>query len=115
MARDRIDGAAGQLRWDTISRALIARALLFTVDSNVGDFRQSVEKMKGTTGSAEPGRRMGPFTDHSHSPHDASLNWKDVEWLKSVAGDVPVYLKGVSSVEVSVQSTPCFSISAGRT
>lgn len=80
--------------------SLTYRALLFTVDSNVGDFRQSVEKMKGTTGDAKPGRKMGPFTDHSHSPHDASLNWKDVAWLREVAGDVPVYLKGVSSVEV---------------
>lgn len=80
---------------------LTHRALLFTVDSNVGDFRQSVEKMKGTTGSAEPGRKMEPFTKFTNSPHDASLNWKDVEWLKEVAGEVPVYLKGVSSVEVS--------------
>jgi hypothetical protein len=53
---------------------------------------------------------MGPFTDHSHSPHDASLNWKDVEWLKGIAGDVPVYLKGVSSVEVSWHRFPFYNI-----
>ena len=72
-----------------------------TVDSNTGDFRQSVEKMKGTTGSAEPGRKMEPFTKFTHNPHDPRLNWADLEWLKGLAGDVPIYLKGVSDIEVS--------------
>ncbi|WVQ99128.1 hypothetical protein IAU59_006260 [Kwoniella sp. CBS 9459] len=75
------------------------QALLLTVDSNVGDFRQKVEKMKGTTGSAEEGRKFGPFTTFNHSYHDSRLNWNDLEWLKRVAGDVPIYLKGVSSIE----------------
>ncbi|WVF71068.1 hypothetical protein IAT40_005865 [Kwoniella sp. CBS 6097] len=75
------------------------QALLLTVDSNVGDHRQSVEKMKGTTGSAEAGRKFGPFTKFTHGPHDPRLNWKDLEWLKEIAGDVPIYLKGVSDVE----------------
>jgi hypothetical protein len=78
-----------------------SRALLLTVDSNIGDFRQSVEKMKGTTGSAEPGRRMEPFTDFGHGVHDPHLNWNDLKWLKGIAGDIPIYLKGVSSLEVS--------------
>lgn len=76
------------------------RALLLTVDSNVPCFRQSVEKMKGTTGSAEPGRKMTPFTGVSHNVHDPSLNWGDLAWLKDLAGDVPIYLKGVSDIEV---------------
>ncbi|WVR06147.1 hypothetical protein IAU60_003177 [Kwoniella sp. DSM 27419] len=76
-------------------------ALLLTVDSNVGDFRQGVEKMKGTTGSAEEGRKFGPFTKFTNGPHDPCLNWNDLEWLKGVAGDVPIYLKGVSSIEVA--------------
>ncbi|OCF32007.1 hypothetical protein I316_06393 [Kwoniella heveanensis BCC8398] len=75
------------------------QALLLTVDSNVGDHRQSVEKMKGTTGSAEEGRKFGPFTKFTHGPHDPRLNWKDLDWLKAVAGDVPIYLKGVSHIE----------------
>jgi hypothetical protein len=78
------------------------RALLLTVDSNVGDFRQSVEKMKGTVGTALPGKKMGPFTVFNQSPHDPRLNWSDLDWLKGIAGDVPIYLKGVSSIEVGL-------------
>lgn len=74
---------------------------MLTVDSNVGDFRQSVEKMKGTTGDAEPGRRMKPFNDYIHNVHDPRLNWGDLAWLKGLAGDVPIYLKGVSDIKVS--------------
>lgn len=65
----------------------------------MGDFRQSVEKIKGTVGSAEPGRKMGPFTKF-HGPHDNSLNWNDLTFLRQVSGGLPIYLKGVSSVEV---------------
>lgn len=81
--------------------AYSGRALLLTVDSNAADFRQSVEKMKGTTGNAEPGRKMEPFNNFYHNVHDARLNWSDLKWLKSLAGDVPIYLKGVSAIEVS--------------
>ena len=80
-------------------------ALLLTVDSNVGDFRQSVEKIKGTTGSAEPGRKMEPF-DHFFPPHDPSLNWNDLKWLKEVADGVPIYLKGISSIDVRSLEDP---------
>jgi isopentenyl diphosphate isomerase/L-lactate dehydrogenase-like FMN-dependent dehydrogenase len=79
----------------------VTRALLLTVDSNVGDLRQHVEKIKGTTGSAEPGRKMGAFDNFAHVSHDPTLSWEDVKWLKSIAGHIPVYLKGVSSVDVS--------------
>lgn len=71
-----------------------------TVDSNIGDFRQSVEKMKGTQGSAEEGRKFEAFTKFG-GPHDPRLNWEDLKWLKEIAEEVPIYLKGVSSVEVS--------------
>ena len=71
-----------------------------TVDSNVGDLRQEVEKMKGMTGSAEPGKKMGPFTEFTLTSHDPALNWEDLTWLKEVAGDVPIYMKGVASIEV---------------
>lgn len=57
--------------------------------------------MKGTTGSAEPGRKMKPFNEFTHNVHDPRLNWNDLVWLKELAGDVPIYLKGVSSIEVS--------------
>jgi len=80
---------------------LTRRALLLTVDSNVGDLRQEVEKMKGMTLSAEPGKKMGPFTEFTLTSHDPALNWEDLNWLKEVAGDVPIYMKGVSSIEVS--------------
>jgi len=80
---------------------LTRRALLLTVDSNVGDLRQEVEKMKGMTLSAEPGKKMGPFTEFTLTSHDPALNWEDLKWLKDVAGDVPIYMKGVSSIEVS--------------
>lgn len=43
---------------------------------------------------------MEPFRTFA-PPHDPSLNWKDIAWLKEVADGVPIYLKGVSSVEVS--------------
>jgi L-lactate dehydrogenase (cytochrome) len=55
----------------------VPRALILTVDSNVGDHRQSTEKMKGTRGSAEPGIKMGTFTDTSQY-HDARQNWDDL-------------------------------------
>lgn len=84
-------------------------ALLLTVDSNVGDFRQSVEKIKGTAGSAEPGRKMDPFTNYSPPPHDSTLNWNDLKWLKVVADGVPIYLKGVSSIEVSPRAAKAAS------
>jgi L-lactate dehydrogenase (cytochrome) len=85
---------------------LINRALLLTVDSNVGDLRQEVEKMKGMTLSAEPGKKMGPFTEFTLTSHDPALNWEDLTWLKEVAGDVPIYMKGVSSIEVSESLVP---------
>jgi isopentenyl diphosphate isomerase/L-lactate dehydrogenase-like FMN-dependent dehydrogenase len=61
-----------------------------------------VEKMKGSTGSAEPGKKMGSYTEFTQSPHDPALNWEDLKWLKELAGDVPIYLKGVSSIDVGV-------------
>ena len=91
------------------STAHTNRAILLTVDSNVGDFRQSVEKMKGTTGDALPSKKMGPFTHFPQGPHDPTLNWGDLVWLKEVVGEVPIYLKGVSSIEVGptgVKHTP---------
>jgi hypothetical protein len=51
--------------------------------------------------SAEPGKKMGPFTEFTLTSHDPALNWEDLTWLKEVAGDVPIYMKGVSSIEVS--------------
>lgn len=86
----------------------LPRALLLTVDSNVGDLRQAVEKMKGSTGSAEPGKKMGAFDVFEDSPHDPRLNWNDLKWLKGIAGEVPIYLKGVSSIEVR-----CYAVPAG--
>jgi isopentenyl diphosphate isomerase/L-lactate dehydrogenase-like FMN-dependent dehydrogenase len=35
------------------------------------------------------------------SYYDASLNWSDVDWIKRHAGDLPVYIKGIATVEVS--------------
>lgn len=76
------------------------RALILTVDSNVGDLRQSTEKLKGTRGDAEPGVRMQPFTD-THFYHDSRQSWEDLEWLKGLAPGVPIYLKGVCHINVS--------------
>lgn len=101
MIRTAIDGGC---RWVRLALPADPRALLVTVDSNIGDFRQSVEKLKGTTGDAEPGRRMQPFTTFA-PPHDPSLNWDDLDWLQGIAQDVPIYLKGVSSVEVGAVLT----------
>jgi hypothetical protein len=97
---------------------LMKRALLLTVDSNVGDLRQEVEKMKGMTLSAEPGKKMGPFTEFTLTSHDPALNWEDLTWLKEVAGNVPIYMKGVSSIEVShlsAQQLACFKEIRGQT
>lgn len=100
------------MKGSLLSQALNHSALLLTVDSNVGDFRQSVEKIKGTTGSAEPGRKMEPFNNYSPPPHDSSLNWNDLKWLKEVANGVPIYLKGVSSIEVSYNLNTCTRVDA---
>ncbi len=73
---------------------------MLTVDSNVGDLRQTTEKLKGTRGSAEPGIKMDEFTE-GDAWHDTALNWDDLVWLKGFAGDLPVYLKGVCHIDVS--------------
>ncbi|WWC88941.1 uncharacterized protein L201_003856 [Kwoniella dendrophila CBS 6074] len=74
------------------------QALLLTVDSNVGDHRQSTEKLKGAKGNAEPGTRMGPI-ENDHQWHDASQNWEDLKFIKELAPGLPIYLKGVSHIE----------------
>lgn len=76
------------------------RALILTVDSNVGDHRQSTEKLKGTRGNAEPGIKTGPFVDDDRY-HDARQNWDDLIWLKELAKGIPIYLKGVCHIDVS--------------
>ncbi|RSH90017.1 Cytochrome b2, mitochondrial precursor [Saitozyma podzolica] len=73
-------------------------ALVLTVDSNVGDNRQSTEKLKGSRFSAEPGPRMGPITE-TPTFHDPSLNWDDIVWLQSLAQGLPIYLKGVCHID----------------
>jgi L-lactate dehydrogenase (cytochrome) len=77
------------------------RALLLTCDSNVGDHRQSAEKIKGTRGDAEPGIKSGPFTDFPPY-HDAKQNWGDLDRLKELANGLPIYLKGVCHIDVSL-------------
>nr|XP_019044438.1 hypothetical protein I302_06349 [Kwoniella bestiolae CBS 10118]OCF23368.1 hypothetical protein I302_06349 [Kwoniella bestiolae CBS 10118] len=74
------------------------QALLLTVDSNVGDLRQSTEKLKGTTGDIQPGRRMDPFSDPP-GYHDPTQEWKDLVKLKELAQGVPIYLKGVCHID----------------
>lgn len=78
----------------------MCRALLLTVDTNVLGHRQTTEKIKGTTGDASPGIRMGPNTDFP-AFHDARLNWDDLKWLKDIAEGTPIYLKGVCHIDVS--------------
>jgi L-lactate dehydrogenase (cytochrome) len=70
------------------------------VDSNVGDLRQSTEKLKGSTGSVEAGRRMDPFTDPP-GYHDPTQSWEDIAKLQKLAPGVPIYLKGVCHIDVS--------------
>ncbi|KAL7419471.1 hypothetical protein Q5752_006309 [Cryptotrichosporon argae] len=74
------------------------QALLLTVDSNVGDHRQTTEKLKGTREEAEPGIKMGPFTETDQF-HDARQSWRDLEWLKSLAPGLRIYLKGVCHID----------------
>ena len=77
-----------------------SRALLLTVDTNVLGYRQTTEKVKGTRGDASPGIRMEANTSYP-AYHDAKLKWDDLDWLKRLAGDVPIYLKGVCHIDVS--------------
>jgi hypothetical protein len=49
---------------------------------------------------------MEPNTDYP-AYHDAKLNWDDLDWLKGLAGDVPIYLKGVCHIDVSYLSSFC--------
>ncbi|OCF60834.1 hypothetical protein L486_00474 [Kwoniella mangroviensis CBS 10435] len=74
------------------------QALILTVDSNVGDHRQSTEKLKGARGDAQPGVRMGPIAN-SDQWHDASQNWDDLKFIREYAPGLPIYLKGVSHIE----------------
>lgn len=71
---------------------------MLTVDSAIGDHRQVTEKLKGTKGEAEPGIKMGVHTE-TPTFHDAKLCWEDLPWLRSLAGDLPIYLKGVSHID----------------
>jgi L-lactate dehydrogenase (cytochrome) len=80
------------------------RALLLTVDTNVLGYRQSTEKVKGTRGDAEAGIRMGANESYP-AYHDAKLNWDDLGWLKKLAGNTPIYLKGVCHIDVSPSRT----------
>lgn len=80
---------------------LTPRALILTVDSAIGDHRQKTEKMRGTKGDAEAGIRMGPHIGQSPY-HDPRLNWEDLKWLKELAKGTPIYLKGVSHIDVRV-------------
>ena len=68
------------------------------MDSNVLGHRQTNEKLKGTTGDAEPAIRAQPNTEWP-AYHDARLNWEDLDWLKGLAKGTPIYLKGVCSAE----------------
>ena len=43
---------------------------------------------------------MDPFTDYPRY-HDPKLNWADLTWLKDLAQGTPIYLKGVSHIDVS--------------
>ena len=46
------------------------------------------------------GPRMEPFTDFPPY-HDARQCWNDLPWLKELAKGVPIYLKGVCTIDVS--------------
>ncbi|ORY26687.1 FMN-dependent dehydrogenase-domain-containing protein [Naematelia encephala] len=81
---------------EAVSRGV--QALILTVDTNVLGYRQSTEKIKGTTGDASPGVRMGPITDYP-AYHDARQSWGDLPWLKKIANGVPIYLKGVCHID----------------
>nr|XP_031858191.1 uncharacterized protein CI109_006433 [Kwoniella shandongensis]KAA5525263.1 hypothetical protein CI109_006433 [Kwoniella shandongensis] len=74
------------------------RALLLTVDSAVGDLRQTTSKMNGVKGDVEPGIKRGEFTA-TPPYHDARLNWDDLPRLKELAAGVPIYLKGVCHID----------------
>jgi L-lactate dehydrogenase (cytochrome) len=93
------------VHWYVLSNADRASALVLTVDSNVGDNRQSTEKLKGSRFSAEPGPRMGPITE-TPTFHDPSLNWDDIVWLQSLAQGLPIYLKGVCHIDVGAVDEP---------
>ena len=80
------------------------RALFLTVDTNVLGSRETTDRIKGSSGDASPGVRMGPFTDYP-AYHDARQCWDDLPWLKSLAKGIPIYLKGVCDIEVSWKMT----------
>jgi isopentenyl diphosphate isomerase/L-lactate dehydrogenase-like FMN-dependent dehydrogenase len=42
---------------------------------------------------------MEPCTDYP-AYHDPAFNWNDLEWIKGMANGLPIYLKGVASIEV---------------
>ncbi|ORX35178.1 L-mandelate dehydrogenase [Kockovaella imperatae] len=74
------------------------QALLLTADTNVLGCRETTDRIKGVTGNVSPGARMGPFTEYP-AYHDAKQCWADLPWLKRLAGDIPIYLKGVCTIE----------------
>jgi isopentenyl diphosphate isomerase/L-lactate dehydrogenase-like FMN-dependent dehydrogenase len=42
---------------------------------------------------------MDPCTQFA-TYHDPKLNWDDLEWIKGMSNGLPIYLKGVASIEV---------------
>lgn len=82
------------------------RALLLTVDSAVGDLRQAASKFNGVKGDASPGARMDPITQVPPY-HDPTMDWNEhIDDLKALAGDLPIYLKGVCHIDVSLLLSP---------
>jgi 4-hydroxymandelate oxidase len=59
------------------------------------DVKNMSASLKGGNKHEEGSELAGYFA----SELDPSLRWKDVEWFKSIAGDLPVVLKGITSGE----------------
>ncbi|PUU78544.1 FMN-dependent dehydrogenase-domain-containing protein [Tuber borchii] len=87
------------------AKACGLRAVFVTVDAHLAGKREADERLKvdvpvksAVSGAISHndekgggiGRLMGLYVDRT-------LNWEDIPWIKSVAGDLPIVLKGIQT------------------
>jgi 4-hydroxymandelate oxidase len=88
------------------ARAAGYRALVLTVDAPVlgrrlADVRNGFELPPGV-GFANLGQGGG-FADYVEHRHDAAMTWRDLEWLRDLAG-MPLVLKGIVRPDDAVRA-----------
>ena len=81
------------------------RAIMVTIDAPVPGKREADERLKAdvTISSVNSGTKAGDDNRGSGvartmgSYIDPSLSWSDIPWIRSIVGDMPIFIKGVQT------------------